>query len=132
MKRKILIEKPHFFSYKLNLRILLAFFLIIVIPSIVFFGVSRYLISKTVQKEINLRLRDGTTVYFEELESIEKTCKAVAAGYSKKPLIIDYIRNKNYNELEMEMISFYKLGVVDILEIENTQGEVIFRGHNPE
>ncbi|MCF7949786.1 MAG: hypothetical protein K9M94_14450 [Spirochaetia bacterium] len=132
MKRKILIEKPHFFSYKLNIRILLAFFLIIVIPSIVFFGVSRYLISRTVQKEINLRLRDGTTVYFEELESIEKTCKAVAAGYSKKKLIIEYIRDKNYNELEREMISFYKLGVVDILEIENTHGEVIFRGHNPE
>src|SRR6056297_961113 len=132
MREKNLTEKPHFFSYKLNIRILLAFFLIIVIPSIVFFGVSRYLISKTVQKEINLRLKDGATVYFEELESIETTCKAVAAGYSKKKLIIEYIRNKNYNDLEREMTDFYKLGVVDILEIENTHGEVIFRGHNPE
>lgn len=62
---------PHFFSYKVNRRILSAFFLIIAIPILVSFGVTNFLVKKTMQKEIRTRLNEGLTVYFRELETVD-------------------------------------------------------------
>lgn len=131
MEFKLHRKIPHFFSYKVNRRILSAFFLIITIPILVSFGVTNFLVKKTMQKEIRTRLNEGLTVYFRELETIEKKCMDIATGYSAKPTIIEQMKEKNYAALEEDMIGFYQMNLIDIIEIEDTEGRVIFRGHNP-
>ncbi len=73
-----------FFSYKLNRRILTAFMLIITIPGIVSFWVTSAVIRRTLQKEIEAHLKEAATVYFKELDAIERKCIDIARVYSEK------------------------------------------------
>ncbi len=121
-----------FFSYKLNRRILIAFMLIITIPGIVSFWVTSAVIRRTLQKEIEAHLKEASTVYFKELDAIERKCIDIARVYSEKKSIVEQILGKNYSELEESMIEFYRMNLVDIIEVEDSNGKVIFRGHNPD
>ncbi len=120
-----------FFSYKLNRKILLAFLFIIIIPGVVSFWVTSFIIQKTLQKEIETHLREAATVYFKELDTIEQKCIDIVSVYSRKKSIIRQIMECQYSNLEENMIEFYKMNLVDIIEIEDSAGKVIFRGHNP-
>ena len=125
-------KSSNFFSYKLNRRILLSFLLIIVIPGLVSFWVTSFVVQKTLQKEIESRLIEAASVYFEELDTIEQKCIDIVSVYSGKVSIVEQILNRQYSNLEKEMIDFYKMNLVDIIEIEDHEGKVLFRGHNPD
>jgi signal transduction histidine kinase len=126
------VKLPGFFSYKLNRRILLSFLLIIIIPGFVSFWVSLLVVQKTLYKEIESRLTEAGSVYFEELDAIEQKCIDIVSVYSGKANIVKQIQNRQYTNLEKEMIDFYNMNLVDIIEIEDHEGKVIFRGHNPD
>ena len=125
-------KSSNFFSYKLNRRILLSFLLIIVIPGLVSFWVTSFVVQKTLQKEIESRLIEAVSVYFEELDTIEKKCINIVSVYSGKATIVEQILNRQYSNLENDMIDFYEMNLVDIIEIEDHEGKVLFRGHNPD
>ncbi len=120
-----------FLNYKLNRKILFAFFLIILIPGVFSFWANYYTRYKTVRFETELRLRDGASAYFNEFETIKEKCLAVASVYSKKSFITDSLLHGISEQFENEIIDFYKMNLLDIIEIEDTDGKVIFRGHNP-
>ncbi len=120
-----------FFSYKLNRRILFAFLLIILIPGIVSFWVSSFMLQKTLHREIESRLREAGTVYFKEMDTIKQKCINIVSVYSRKTTLVKQILNRKYSSLEEEMIEFHKMKLIDIIEIEDANGKVIFRGHNP-
>lgn len=122
----------NFFSFKLNRRILLSFLLIIVIPGFVSFWVTSFVIQKTLYKEIEHRLIEASSVYFEELDTIEQKCIDIVSVYSRKISIVKQILNRQFSNLEEEMIDFYEMNLVDIVEIEDHEGKVLFRGHNPD
>ena len=121
-----------FFSYKLNRKILLAFLLIIIIPGIVSFWITSFIMQNTLRKEIETHLREASSVYFEELDTIEQKCIDIVSVYSLKSSIVKQIINHEYSNLEENMIEFYRMNLVDIIEIEDDRGKVIFRGHNPD
>jgi len=120
-----------FFSYKINRRILLAFIMIIIIPEMVSYWISSFVIQNTLQKEIESHLKEAGIVYFKELNAIEKNCVDIASAFSVKDTVVKQIRNEQYLNLEKDMINFYSMDLVDIIEIEDKEGKVIFRGHNP-
>ncbi len=121
-----------FFSYKLNRRILFAFLFIILIPGIVSFWVTSFMMQKTLHREIKTRLREASTVYFEEMDTLEQKCINIVSVYSHKKTIVEQILNRQYSNLEEDMIEFHKMKLIDIIEIEDAHGKVIFRGHNPD
>ncbi len=121
-----------FFSYKLNRRILFAFLFIILIPGIVSFWVTSFMMQKTLHREIESRLREASTVYFKEMDTIEQKCMNIVTVYSHKKTIVEQILNRKYSNLEEDMIEFHKMKLIDIIEIEDANGKVIFRGHNPD
>ncbi len=120
-----------FFSYKINRRILLAFIMIIIIPGIVSYWISSFVIQNTLNKEIKSHLEEAGIVYFKELNAIEKNCVDIASAFSVKDTVVKQILNEQYINLEKDMINFYSMNLVDIIEIEDMNGKVIFRGHNP-
>ena len=120
-----------FLEYRLNRKILFAFFLIILIPGIFSFWANYYTRYKTVGYETEMRLRDGASAYFNEFETIKEKCLAVASVYSKKSFIVDCLLHGKSDEFESEIIDFYRMNLLDIIEIEDTKGTVVFRGHNP-
>ncbi len=91
-----------------------------------------YIIQNTLHKEIETRLKESATVYFEELDTIEKKCIDIVSVYSRIPTIVKYITEKDYARLESNIVQFYKMNLVDIIEIEDSEGKVLFRGHNPD
>ncbi len=119
-------------SYKLNRKILLSFLFIIIIPGFVSFWVSSMVVRQSLDKEIKSRLTEAASVYFKELETIEQKCIDIVSVYSGKSSIVDQILNQQYTNLENDMIDFYKMNLIDIIEIEDHEGKVLFRGHNPD
>jgi len=120
-----------FLKYRLNRKILIAFFLIILIPGIFSFWANYYTRYKTVRYETELRLQDGAAAYFNEFETIKEKCLAIASVYSKKSFIVDRLIHGKSESFESEIIDFYRMNLLDIIEIEDIDGKVIFRGHNP-
>ncbi|MBB6482172.1 histidine kinase dimerization/phospho-acceptor domain-containing protein [Spirochaeta isovalerica] len=86
----------------------------------------------TVHSEVESRLREGVSVYFKEFEIISQKCQTIVSIYSEKDFVIDHILNGDNPLFRQDIIDFYRMGVVDIIEIEDAKGEVIFRGHNPD
>jgi len=121
-----------FFNYKLNREILFAFFLIIIIPGVCSFWVNYHTLNNTMRLSTEDRLREGVSVYYEEFKTIKEKCLTIASSYSKKEFIKDRLINGDTVGFEDEIIDFYEMNLVDIIEIEDHSGKVIFRGHNPE
>ncbi|MBI9103500.1 MAG: GHKL domain-containing protein [Spirochaetales bacterium] len=63
---------------------------------------------------------------------IEDKCLTIVSSYSKKEFIVERLINDDTVGFEEELIDFYEMNLVDIIEIEDFSGKVIFRGHNPE
>lgn len=64
--------------------------------------------------------------------TIEKKCLDIVSVYSRKSSIVKQITDKDYTRLEENIIEFYRMNLVDIIEIEDENGKVLFRGHNPD
>ncbi len=121
-----------FFNYKLNRKILLAFILIIAIPGIFSFWINYYSLFTTMRNETENRLSEGVAVYFEEFKLIKEKCLTIASVYSTRDFITDRLLNRVSGGFEEELIDFYRMNLVDIIEIVDLDGRVIFRGHNPD
>jgi len=120
-----------FFKYKLNIKIFLAFILIIIIPTVSSLLFSYSLVSKTINRETKLRLSDSISAYFQELLFIEEDCLKIAAEFAAQKDIGQLLSQQKHNILQQKLIEFYKMDIIDIIEIEDASGKVILRGHNP-
>jgi len=126
----------NFFNYKLNRKILTAFFLIILIPGVCSLLVNNYSLYRTLRNETENRLETGAAVYFEEVDNIRERCLTVAQIFSNKEFVKRRLLRGEEEEgqarFEQELIDFYRMDLVDIIEVEDREGRVIFRGHNPQ
>lgn len=120
-----------FLRYKLNLRIFLSFLFIIIIPSLSSFLISYFLIQKTIHREIALRLQDSITAYDQEIQFIERDCLKIASELAADKNLQSLILAGNLEILQQELAAYYRLGLADIIEIEDRAGKVLLRAHNP-
>jgi signal transduction histidine kinase len=80
---------------------------------------------------MKLRLSDSISAYFQELLFIEEDCLKIAAEFAAQKDIGQLLSLQKHNILQQKLIEFYKMDIIDIIEIEDTSGKVILRGHNP-
>jgi len=120
------------FKYKLTLKIFISFLCIIIIPALISLFISYRLIKSTLDREINIRLQDSISGFNQELINIEESCLKIAKELSRNDEIKQLFVGKNYDSLERKLIDIYRMGFIDVIEIEDTTGKVILRGHNPE
>jgi signal transduction histidine kinase len=117
--------------YKLNLRIFLSFLFIIIIPSLSSFWISYSLIQKSVRRELNVRLQDSVTAYYQEIQFIERDCLRIASELAADKNLQELFLAAEYELLQQELAAFYRLSLADIIEIEDREGKVLLRAHNP-
>jgi len=122
---------PGFLRYKLNLRIFLSFLFIITIPSLSSFWISYSLIQKSVSRELHLRLQDSVTAYYQEIQFLERDCLRIAAELAADKNLQRLLLASDYGLLQEELTAFYRLSQADIIEIEDSEGKVLLRAHNP-
>jgi signal transduction histidine kinase len=120
-----------FLRYKLNLRIFLSFLLIIIIPSLSSFWISYSLIQKSVRRELNVRLQDSVTAYYQEIQFLKRDCLEIAAGLAADRNLQELVLAADITHLQQELSAFYRLRLADIIEIEDREGKVLLRAHNP-
>ncbi len=117
--------------FKLSLKIFLSFLLIIIAPALISFLISYSLVKRTIEHEVSLRLKASMQGFEEEIESIETKCLKVANELAGNDEIRGMVMRKEYDNLKKKLVGVYRLGAVDIIELENIHGKVILRGHNP-
>jgi signal transduction histidine kinase len=120
-----------FLRYKLNLRIFLSFLFIIIIPSFSSFFISYFLIQKTIHRETTLRLQDSITAYSQEIQFIERDCLKIASELAADKNLQSLFLAGNFELLQQELGTYYRLNLADIIEIEDRSGKVLLRAHNP-
>jgi len=117
--------------FKLSQKIFLSFLLIIIAPSLISLLIGYSLIKKTLEHEVKIRLEASIEGFNEEIQSIERKCLNVANELSGNGEIRNMLIQKEYDKLEKKLVEIYRLGTVDIIELEDTHGQVLLRGHNP-
>ncbi|MBP7652177.1 hypothetical protein KA977_02060, partial [Candidatus Dependentiae bacterium] len=120
-----------FLKYKLSLKIFFSFFFIVIIPALISFFFGYNLIKKSSEFEIEKRMEDTIEGFSNEIRIREEYCLKISKELACDIEIKDFLLNKNYSALKEKLVKIYNLGVVDLIEIENLQGVVLIRGHNP-
>jgi sensor histidine kinase regulating citrate/malate metabolism len=105
--------------------------LIIIITTISALLIGYMLIRSTIDREIRIRLADSLTAYFQEVQFIEEQCLQIAEELSSDSELIAMLMNGEFNALEKKLVHYHQLGIFDIIEIEDVEGKVILRGHQP-
>lgn len=120
------------FRFRLTFKIFLSFILILILPSTISTLISYRLIWKTIEHETDLRLQDGIKGFNQEIRFTEKKCQKLAHELSVDKEIKTLFLHGDFTKLEERLITIYRLVDVDILEIEDTDGKVVLRAHNPD
>jgi len=122
----------HIFRFKLTSKIFLSFILIILLPSSISMLISYRLIRNTIKYETSLRLNDGILGFDQEIQFTERKCQHIARELATDHDIARMFLLGDFQSLEEKLVQTRSLIDVDILEIEDTAGKVVLRGHNPE
>ncbi|UCF96329.1 MAG: hypothetical protein JSV89_14260 [Spirochaetaceae bacterium] len=122
----------HFFRYRLNFKIFSSFMLIIFITTISALLIGYLIIRSTIDREVRIRLADSITAYFQEVQFIEDQCLKIAQELSSDSELAMLLSRGEFEVLENKLVHYHQLGIFDIIEIEDTAGRVILRGHQPE
>ena len=122
----------YFLRYRLNLKIFLSFILIIIITTVTALSIGYSMMRNSVEKEQMLRLDDSLTAYFNELKFKQDECYAAVKNLSEDSDIADMVAAGNREWLERRLGHYFRMGLFDIIEIENEIGAVLVRGHDPE
>ena len=120
-----------FFRYRLNFKIFFSFMLIIFITTISALLIGYLIIRNTIDREIHIRLADSITAYFQEVQFIEDQCLKIAKELSSDRELVALLAEGGFHVLESKLVHYHRLGIFDIIEIEDTDGKVILRGHQP-
>jgi len=122
----------HFFRYRLNFKIFFSFMLIIFITTVSALLIGYLIIRNTIDREIRIRLADSITAYSQEVRFIEQQCLKIAEEMSSDRDLVTLLIEGRFDPLEDKLVHYHRLGIFDIIEIEDTAGKVILRGHQPE
>jgi signal transduction histidine kinase len=106
--------------------------LILILPSTISMLISYRLIRTTIEHETDIRLRDGIKGFDQEIRFTEKRCQQLARELSVDEEVTTLFLLGDYGKLEEKLVTVFRLVDVDILEIEDTEGKVVLRAHNPE
>jgi signal transduction histidine kinase len=120
-----------FFRYRLNFKIFFSFMLIIFITTISALLIGYMLIRRTIDREIRIRLADSITAYFQEVQFIEEQCLQIAQELSSNRELVALLMKGEFDALESKLVHYHQLSIFDIIEIEDVEGKVILRGHQP-
>jgi signal transduction histidine kinase len=120
-----------FFRYRLNFKIFFSFMLIIFVTTISALLIGYLIIRRTIDREIRIRLADSITAYFQEVQFIEEQCLQIAQELSSDQELVALLMNGEFQALERKLVHYHQLGIFDIIEIEDVEGKVILRGHQP-
>ncbi|MCL2481433.1 MAG: ATP-binding protein [Spirochaetaceae bacterium] len=121
-----------FLKYKINIKILISFIFIIIITTNISLLISYWLFKASIEKSITIRLRDSSTVYYNEIKLSEETCLDAASILSKDSTIVDLVSLGDRASLEDIMRNYYRMAVFDIVEIVDIDGSVLIRLHDLE
>lgn len=91
----------------------------------------RFIVVLILPNETESRLREGASAYFAEFTTIEEENLGIASVYARKPYVVNRLVHGEDALFETEIVDFYRMNLVDIVEIEDRSGTVIFRGHAP-
>lgn len=105
--------------------------LIIFITTISALLIGYLIIRSTIDREIRIRLADSITAYFQEVQFIEEQCLKIAQELSSDRELVALLAEGEFDVLESKLVHYHQLGIFDIIEIEDTDGKVILRGHQP-
>jgi len=119
------------FRFRLSFKIFLSFLIVIIFPSFISFFISYRLILRTINHDTILRLQDSISGFNEEIKLIEKRCLYIAKQLSENKEIKMLFYGNEFENLEKKLIEIHELAELDIVEIEDEEGKVILRGHNP-
>ena len=122
----------YFLRYRLNLKIFLSFILIIIITTVTALSIGYSMMRKSVEKEQMLRLDDSLSAYFNELKFKQDECYAAVKNLSGDTDIADRVAAGDREWLERRLGHYYRMGLFDIIEVENEIGAVLVRGHDPD
>ncbi len=122
----------YFLRYKLNLKIFLSFLLIIIITTVTALSIGYSMMKKSLEKEQTLRLDDSLSAYFNELKFKQDECYAAVKNLSEDSYIEELISSKDISGLEARLTPYYRMGLFDIIEVEDESGTVLIRAHDPE
>ncbi len=122
----------YFLRYRLNLKIFLSFISIIIITTITALSIGYSTMKKSIEQEHMLRLDDSLSAYFNELKFKQDECYAAVKNLSEDSDIAHLVATKNRRGLEKSLGHFYSMGLFDIIEVEDENGAVLIRAHDPE
>ena len=122
----------YFLRYRLNLKIFLSFILIILITTVTALSIGYSMMKKSLEQEQMLRLDDSLTAYFNELKFKQDECYAAVKNLSEDTDIAEMVASGDREWLERRLGHYYRMGLFDIIEVENEIGAVLIRGHDPE
>jgi signal transduction histidine kinase len=120
-----------FFRYRLNFKIFLSFMLIIFITTFSAILIGYLIIRSAIDREIRIRLANSITAYFQEVQFTEEQCLQIAQELSSDEELVALLLNGEFDALESNLVHYHQLGIFDIIEIEDVEGKVILRGHQP-
>jgi len=66
------------------------------------------------------------------VQFIEQQCLKIAEELSSDRNLVTLLAEGRFNPLENQLVHYHRLGIFDIIEIEDTSGKVILRGHQPD
>jgi signal transduction histidine kinase len=105
--------------------------LIIFVTTISALLIGYLIIRRTIDREIRIRLADSITAYFQEVQFIEEQCLQIAQELSSNQELVALLINGEFEALERKLVHYHHLDIFDIIEIEDVEGKVILRGHQP-
>ena len=122
----------YFLRYRLNLKIFLSFILIIIITTVTALSIGYSTIKNSLENEQMLRLDDSLSAYFNELKFKQDECYAAVKNLSEDSDIAELVAEKNIAGLEKRLSPYYRMGLFDIIEVEDEKGAVLIRAHDPD
>lgn len=121
-----------FFRSRLNFKIFASFVLIISVSTGGSLLIGYLTTRATLDSETRTRLADSMSAFSRELGFVEERCLKIARELTAKGELASLLTAGRLGELETLLVHYHRLGVFDIIEIEDTGGRVVVRGHRPE
>jgi signal transduction histidine kinase len=121
-----------FFRSRLNFKIFSSFMLIIFVSTVGSLVIAYLTIRATLDREIHTRLADSMSAFSRELGFVEERCLRIARELAAEPDLAFLLASGRLEALKTRLVHYYRLGVFDIIEIEDRRGRVAVRGHHPE
>lgn len=119
------------FRHRFGVRIFLSFLLIILIPFAITLATSYHVIREALAKELRENLRNNVIGYAEQVRFLEEGSLRLARELSTETGLVEDLARGRIGPLRDRLAHYHRLGIADLLEIENLEGEVVARGHMP-